>query len=184
MVKPSEERVFHPIEPVYDEHSVILMMGTMPSPKSRELNFFYMHPQNRFWMVMAAVVGEPTPQGREERLKFLHRHHIALWDTVASCRIRGAADSTIYEPIGNDIRPILAKANIRAIFTTGKKAYELYERLIQPLIGRPAVCLPSTSPANRTISLEQLIETYRAALAEYGFPEAPTIDGFPADPGK
>lgn len=174
MAETSHERIVHPLEPVYDADSVILILGTMPSPKSRAAAFYYMHPQNRFWAVMAAVLGVPTPQGREERLRFLHKHHIALWDTVASCRIRGAADSTIFEPVANDIRPILESAKIRAIFTAGKKAHEMYERYIRTLTGRSDFCLPSTSPANRTISEEKLIETYRQALAECDFPVLPT----------
>lgn len=164
-----EERIIHTIDPVYDADSVILILGTMPSPKSRAADFFYMHPQNRFWTVLAAVKGEPAPQGRAERLRFLLRHHIALWDTVASCQIRGAADSSIFEPIANDIRPILETAPIQGIFTTGKKAHEMYERHFLPITGRPDICLPSTSPANQAISLSRLVETYRQALETHGF---------------
>ena len=159
------ERVIHTLEPVVDAESRVLLLGTMPSPKSREAGFYYGHPQNRFWRVLAAVTGEPVPQGTDEKRAFLHRRHIALWDVLHACTIRGADDASIREPEPNDLRRVLDAADIRAIFTTGTKAAALYRRYSQPLTGRPAYPLPSTSPANCRPSLADLTEAYRVLLA-------------------
>lgn len=159
------ERVIHTLEPVVDAGSRVLLLGTMPSPKSREAGFYYGHPQNRFWRVLAAVTGEPVPQGIDEKRAFLHRRHIALWDVLHACTIRGADDASIREPEPNDLRRVLDAADIRAIFTTGTKAAALYRRYSQPLTGRSAYPLPSTSPANCRLSLADLTEAYRVLLA-------------------
>jgi len=150
----------HPIPPVYDENSEMLILGSFPSVKSREAAFFYGHPRNRFWRVTAAVFGEKTPVTIEEKKAFLLRNRIALWDVIASCEIEGSADQSIRHAVPNDLTPILQTANIRRIFVNGKKAEQLYNRLIAPKIGRKAVCLPSTSPANAAKSLEQLIREW------------------------
>ncbi len=160
--------ILHTIPPVYDEASRVLLLGTMPSPKSRQAGFFYGHPRNRMWPVLAGVLDRPTPMGTEARRAFLLEHHIAMWDVLSACTIRGADDSSIRDPEPNDLRPILQTADIRAIFTTGKKAYALYDRYIRPGLGREALCLPSTSPANCRETLETLTAAY-GVLREYLF---------------
>ena len=159
------ERVLHPLEPVADAGSRVLLLGTMPSPKSREAGFYYAHPQNRFWRVLAALGGEETPAGTQERLAFARRHHIALWYVLRACSIEGADDGSIRQPEVNDLRQVLERADIRAIFTTGAKAAALYKRYCLPVTGRPAIPLPSTSPANCRVTLDGLTEAYRAILA-------------------
>lgn len=158
------QKVIHEFEPIYDQNSRILILGTMPSPKSREFGFYYSHPQNRLWKVLAGVFGEPVPLSREEKERFLSGHHIALWDVLSSCAIKGADDSTIADPIPNDINRILAAADIRAIFTNGKKAADLYRKLCYPMTGRSSIYLPSTSPANCAKPYEFLQESYRIIL--------------------
>lgn len=160
-----QETILHTIPPVYDCRSRVLLLGTMPSPKSREAGFFYGHPQNRMWPVLASLFGEETPRGSDARRDFLLRHHIAMWDVLASCTIRGADDGSIRDPVANDLKPLLAQAPIAAIYTTGKKAYTLFNRYIRPDIQREAVCLPSTSPANcRYETMETLQAAYRVIL--------------------
>lgn len=154
-------RVVHPLAPICDASSRVLILGTMPSPKSREIGFYYGHPQNRFWKVMAAIFNEPVPQTNAEREALVLAHGVALWDVLASCSIKGAADGTIADCTPNDIASLLGKAPIRAIFCTGAKAAELYRRLCEPSTGMPCTRLPSTSPANAAVSLPQLIEAYQ-----------------------
>lgn len=156
----SSERVFHELEPVYDERSRVLILGTMPSPKSREAGFYYMHPQNRFWSLLARVLGEPLPPTAQGRRELCLRHNIALWDVLASCDIDGASDSSIKSAVPNDIPALLKKCPITAVFTTGKKAHELYRRFFPDLADD--ICLPSSSPANRAVSEEKMLEEYRA----------------------
>lgn len=157
--------IYHGIPPVYNQQSRVLLLGTIPSPKSRQAGFFYGHPQNRMWPVLARIFEEPVPLGTEARRDFLLSHRIAMWDVLSACTIRGADDSSIRDPVPNDLRPILAEAPIAAIFTTGKKAFSLYTRYIRPAIGRDALCLPSTSPANcRYETMETLTAAYRALL--------------------
>lgn len=155
----SAEHVLHKFEPVFDKSSRVLILGTMPSPKSRELGFYYMHPQNRFWKMLAAVLEEPFPATVDERRLLCLRHGIALWDVLASCDIDGAADGSIKNAVPNDIGRLLAKCPIEAVFTTGKKAHELYKRFFPDFM--EDTCLPSTSPANRTISEVKMLEEYR-----------------------
>ncbi len=157
-------RVTHPLEPVFDENSRVLVLGTMPSPKSRETGFYYNHPQNRFWKVMAALFDEPLPQTNEEKRALALSHGIALWDVLASCTIEGAADGTIAECVPNDISRLLGKAPIEAIFCTGAKATELYQRYCEAQTHRGCTRLPSTSPANASASLEDLINAYEQIL--------------------
>ena len=161
------QQVIHPLAPVFDERSRVLILGTMPSPKSRETGFYYGHPQNRFWRVMAELLDEPFPASREERLALALRRHFALWDVLASCVIRGADDGSIREPKANDLSAVLSAAPIEAIFTTGTKAAALYRKLCLPKTGVEAIALPSTSAANcRFYSYEQLVKAY-AAVKEY-----------------
>lgn len=161
------EQVIHPLAPVFDERSRVLILGTMPSPKSRETGFYYGHPQNRFWRVMAELLDEPFPASREERLALALRRHFALWDVLASCVIRGADDGSIREPAANDLSRVLDAAPIEAIFTTGTKAASLYRRLCLPQTRIEAIALPSTSAANcRFYSYGELVKAY-AVLRDY-----------------
>ena len=144
--------------PVYDDHSRALILGTWPSPKSREMAFYYGHPQNRFWPLLAVLTGEPLP-AREDiaaKKQLLLRHGLALWDTLESCTITGASDASIRDVVPNDIAGLLRKAPIRAVFCNGATAY-----------GIPAVRLPSTSPANAACSPARLEELWGAALADW-----------------
>ena len=153
--------ITHPIKPVFDGDSRILILGSFPSVKSREAAFFYGHPQNRFWRVISAVLEADEPQTIEEKRSLLLKKRIAVWDVIASCDIEGSADNTIKNARANDIGQILACANIQAIFVNGKTAQKYYDRYIKPTIGRDAVCLPSTSPANATYSLDRLIKAWK-----------------------
>lgn len=159
-----KSEIKHPFPPLFDCDSKILILGSFPSVKSREENFFYGHPQNRFWKVMAAVLDEDVPKSIEDKRSMLLRHNIALWDSIASCEIEGSSDASIDKVVPNDLTPIFARANIQAVFCNGKKAHELYRKHIEPMIGRKALCLPSTSPANASWSLEKLIGEYSRAM--------------------
>ena len=150
----------HPFPPLYDKNSKILILGSFPSVKSREQMFFYGHPQNRFWKVVSAVMGTDTPETIEEKQSFLHSNHIALWDVIASCDITGSSDSSIKNVVANDIMEILNNADIKQIFVNGKTAEKYYNKFIRDIIGRDAVCLPSTSPANAGWSIEKLINEW------------------------
>ena len=152
--------VTHEFDAFFDQDSRVLILGTIPSPKSREQGFYYGHPQNRFWKVLADVLGEEFPQTVEERKRFLKRNHIALWDVLESCEIKGASDVSIRNAKPNDMNRILQAADIRAIFATGAKAAQLYKKLCFPECGVEAVRLPSTSPANCGCSYEKLREAY------------------------
>lgn len=154
-------RIEHPIRPVYRADSEILILGSFPSVKSREAMFFYGHPQNRFWRVVSAVYEDACPQTVPERRDFLLRHRIAAWDVIASCEITGSSDASIRSVRANDLGPILETAQIRQIFVNGRTAEALYRRHIEPVTGRPAICLPSTSPANAAWSLERLITAWQ-----------------------
>lgn len=158
--------VVHTIEPVFDARSRVLVLGTMPSPASRDAGFYYGHPRNRFWPVMASLFGEQeVPRGVEGRRTFALRHRVALWDVLASCTIHGASDASIADPVPNDLRRILDAAPIVAVFATGSKAWNLYRRFCEPATGVSAIKLPSTSPANASWSLERLVEAYRPVRA-------------------
>ena len=152
--------VIHPIEPVFDENSKVLILGSFPSVKSREAQFFYGHPQNRFWRVLAAVFEDAVPESTETKKACLLAHGVALWDVIASCEIAGSSDATIRNVSVNDVGRILDTAQIRTIFVNGKTAEKYYNRYLRPVLGRDAVCLPSTSPANASWSMERLVEAW------------------------
>ena len=158
------QTVVHTIPPLYDSHSRVLLLGSIPSPKSREIGFFYGHPQNRFWRVLAAVLGEEVPQTIEDKRTMCLKHHVALWDTIARCYIAGASDTSIRNAVPNDIGKLVRESEITRIFATGGKSAELYRKLIEPTLHIPITQLPSTSPANAAWSLERLIEAYRVIL--------------------
>lgn len=152
--------ILHPISPVYDENSNILILGSFPSVKSREQGFFYGHPQNRFWKVLSAIFNRAEPQTVEEKRQFLLSSRIALWDVIGSCEIVGSADSSIRNAVPNDLRIILDAADIHAIFVTGKTAEKYYNKYARDSLKRDAICLPSTSPANAAWSLDRLVEAW------------------------
>lgn len=155
----------HPIKPVYDENSTMLILGSFPSVKSREQGFFYGHPQNRFWRVLAAIMKEEVPQTIDEKQAFLIRNHIAVWDVIASCEIVGSSDSSIKNVVANDLTPILSTSSINNIYVNGKKAEQLYKKYIEKSINQKCICLPSTSPANAAWSLERLIQNWGEKLS-------------------
>lgn len=159
--------IIHPISPVFDKASKILILGSFPSIKSREACFFYGHPQNRFWKVVATVFDEEVPGTIKEKRAFLLRNNIAVWDVIHSCDIEGSSDSTIRNVTVNDLNEILNTADIKEIYVNGKAALKYYKKYTEPLIGRPAVCLPSTSPANAAWNLERLVEEWRILLKDY-----------------
>ena len=156
--------IVHPINPIYDDNSEILILGSFPSVKSREQGFFYGHPQNRFWRVLARVYDCQTPNTIEEKTAFLLDNHIALWDVIKSCEITGSADSSIKNVEINDISEILNNSQVKRIFANGKKAEALYKRYIEKDIKIKAVCLPSTSPANASFSEDRLFEYWKNAI--------------------
>lgn len=153
--------VIHPFEPIYDQNSKVLVLGSFPSPKSRKLGIYYGHPQNRFWKVLSLVFEDSFPETIEEKRYFILKHHIALWDVIESCEIEGASDSSISNVKVNDIQSLLEKTKIKAIITTGKKADALYKKYCEKEIGIKSICLPSTSPANCAIKEKELIEAYQ-----------------------
>ena len=159
-----ESAVVHEIQPVYDKHSKILILGSFPSVKSRESGFFYGHPQNRFWRVLASLHGTATPSDTEEKKKLLCDMGVALWDVIASCEITGSADSTITKVVPNDLSAVLDKVPIERIFVNGKTAERYYNRYLGKRVGREAACLPSTSPANAAWSLERLVGAWGVIL--------------------
>ena len=150
----------HPFGPLYNEKSKVLILGSFPSVKSREENFFYGHPQNRFWKVLSKVLGHKTPQTIDEKREFLLKNGIALWDVIASCEITGSSDSSIKDVTANDISVILDAADIKKIYVNGKTAEKYYNKYIKNKTGREAVCLPSTSPANAAWNVERLARVW------------------------
>ena len=153
--------IVHPIAPVFDEYSRVLILGSFPSVKSREEMFFYGHPQNRFWRVLAAVFEEDVPQTIEEKKRFLLSHHIALWDVIASCEICGSADSSIKDVVPNDLSLILRTADIKKIYVNGKTAEKYYRKYQKDAAGREAFLLPSTSPANAAWTVQKLTSSWQ-----------------------
>ena len=156
-----QNSIVHPIPPVFDKDSGILILGSFPSVKSRETGFFYGHPQNRFWKVVSEVYNEELPVTVPEKRAFLLRCHIAVWDVIHSCEITGSSDASIKNAVPNDLDIILNSADIKAIYVNGKTAEKYYRKYTEALTGRPAVCLPSTSPANAAWSLERLTEAWK-----------------------
>ena len=151
----------HPIPPVYDENSEILILGSFPSVKSREQGFFYGHPQNRFWRVVSAVFGCSVPVTVDEKVKFLLENRIAVWDVIGSCEITGSSDSSIKDVVPNDLSRILDKTDIKKIFLNGRTAEKYYRKYAADSVKLEAVCLPSTSPANAAWSEDMLIAAWR-----------------------
>ena len=159
-----QQHQIHTISPVYNEHSRILILGSFPSVKSREAGFFYGHPQNRFWKVLANVFQAEVPGTIEEKKACLVDHRVAVWDVIGKCEITGASASSIRNVVQNPISKILETTKIEQIFVNGKKAEQLYQRYIYPQTKRNAICLPSTSPANASWNLEKLTEAWKIVL--------------------
>lgn len=157
-------RIDHPFPPVVDEDCRVLILGSFPSVKSRADGFFYGHPQNRFWRVLAAVYGEPVPQDISAKKALLLRHHIALWDVVASCEITGSSDATVKNAVPVDIARVTDTAPIRRVLCNGALAGKLYARHLEGTVSLKADVLPSTSPANAAWTLDKLIAAWKSAL--------------------
>lgn len=157
--------IVHPFPPLYDENSQILILGSFPSVKSREAMFFYGHPQNRFWKVASRIFGAPVPETIDEKKKFLLSNKIALWDVIASCEIKGSSDSSIKNVVPNDLSEIFKKADIKHIFVNGKTAEKYYNKYTKDTVGKAAVCLPSTSPANAAWTVERLVKAWEIIKA-------------------
>ncbi len=151
----------HTFEPVYDKNSKVLILGSFPSVKSRENQFYYGHPQNRFWKVIAQLANSPVPQSIEEKKQLLLKNNIAIWDVIASCSIQGSSDTSIKDVVVNDFSEIISSSAIERIYVNGGKAYELYHKYAEAQTNIPAIKLPSTSPANAAWSLERLCEAWR-----------------------
>ena len=157
-------RIQHPFEPLYNENSRILILGSFPSVKSREQQFFYGHPQNRFWKVISSLFDENVPTTIPEKKDLILCHGLALWDSIASCEIVGSSDASIRNAKANDISLILNSSPIEKIICNGKKSYELYKKYIEEQTGRTAICLPSTSPANASWTIDKLIDAWSVLL--------------------
>ena len=159
---PNLDFVQHSIEPVFDTSSVVLVLGTMPSPASRKIGFYYGHKQNRFWRVLAKLWQEPVPQSIAEKKRFALDHKVALWDVLASCDIAGASDASIVNPKPNDLSRIFSNAPIQSVCTTGSRATQLFQKFQAPLFPNIThIALPSTSSANARMSFEALVEAYQ-----------------------
>lgn len=165
MVKKMEyEHVEHVFKPVFDENSKVLILGSFPSVKSREGQFYYHHPQNRFWKIISRLMDETVPVTIKEKKELLLKYHIAVWDVIASCDIIGSSDSSIKNVVPADVNQILKQAPIRCIYANGGTAYRLYQKYCEENTGREAVKLPSSSPANAVWSLERLCEYWGKEL--------------------
>lgn len=158
------QHITHPFSPIYDDNSEILILGSLPSVKSRENAFYYGHPQNRFWRVMAALYHEDVPESVEEKKQLLLNNHIALWDVIHSCDIRGSSDSSIRNAVPTDLQSILENSTVRKIFANGKTAAALYRKYQFKKTGMEIVTLPSTSPANAVWTFERLCEAWTIIL--------------------
>ena len=155
--------------PVYSEHSRALILGSWPSPKSWAMGFYYGHPNNRFWPLLAGLTGEPVParEDIEAQRAMILDHGLALWDVLASCTIEGASDASIRDAVPEDIAFLLARAPIQAVFCNGAAAHKLYTRYMESVSGIPAVKLPSTSPANAAWQMDRLYTAWGQALGPY-----------------
>ncbi len=157
----------HPFAPICDETSRILILGSFPSVKSRENHFYYGHPQNRFWKVMAHILRCDVPSTIPEKTAMLLTHHVAIWDVLASCEITGSSDASIKNPVPNDIGQVTRRADLAAVFCNGSKSRALFDRYLAHLVPLPVYTLPSTSPANAQFRLERLCAVWQETLGPY-----------------
>lgn len=158
------KKVEHELGPIYNSNSKILILGSIPSPKSREYGFYYAHPQNKFWNILSDLFNVKIENDNNIKKEFLLKHNIALWDVISSCDIVGADDSSIKNVEVNDINLILDNSDVKKIFTTGKKAYNLYMKYCYPKTNIEAYYLPSSSSANANITYENLLNEYKIIL--------------------
>ncbi len=158
------EHIVHPFPPLFDENSEILILGSLPSVKSREQMFFYGHPQNRFWPLIAMLLDEPAPRSTEEKKQLVLKHHIALWDTIFSCDIIGSGDSSIRNVVPTDLKPIVRGSKIKRIFCNGQTSWKYYHRFQEKELGIEAAALPSTSPANAAWTMDRLADAWEILL--------------------
>lgn len=149
--------IYHELGPFYNKESEILILGSLPSVKSRQEKFYYAHSQNRFWKILSKIYNEEIPNTIKEKKEFLIKHKIALWDVIASCEITGSNDNSIKNVTPNDINKIISNSNITKIFTTGNKAYELYNKYCLNKTNIKAIKLPSTSPAYCKKDIENIL---------------------------
>jgi TDG/mug DNA glycosylase family protein len=156
-----EKGLNHPFRPVIDARSRALVLGSFPSVKSRENAFYYGHPQNRFWRVLAALFAQEVPYSIDDKIAFLLERRIALWDVVSACDITGSADSALIPLRLNDIASLLRGTQIRRLFANGQKAGRLYREHLENQTGIPIQILPSTSPANAAWTPEKLITAWQ-----------------------
>ena len=154
----------HPFPPLFDKDSRLLILGSFPSVKSRETMFFYGHPQNRFWKVIASIFDEKVPSSIDEKRELILRNHLALWDVIAECEIEGSSDASIKNAKANDLSVILKNAPIQKIIVNGKTAEKAYNKYIEPVTGIKAVVLPSTSPANAVWTLDRLVDAWGSEI--------------------
>lgn len=159
-----ESRVVHNLLPFYNKDSEILILGSIPSVKSREVGFYYAHPQNRFFKILSDIYEEIEPISIEDKKLFLTKHKIALWDVIKSCTITGSSDSSIKDVVVNDIKTLIKNTNIKIIYTTGKKAYNLYNKYLLNDVGIKAIYLPSSSPANQTKKYSEIVNEYKKSV--------------------
>lgn len=160
----TKKKVIHPLDPIFDKDCEILLLGSIPSVKSREENFYYAHPKNRFWKVLSKVYESNHPINNEEKIEFLLNHHIAIWDVIHSCNIKNSSDASITNVKVNNIKKLIKSTKIKRIFTLGKTAKKYYDKYCLSNTKIEAISLPSTSPANATYSLEKLVIEYKKAL--------------------
>ncbi len=158
------QHIVHPFGPLYDEKAEILILGSLPSVKSREQQFFYGHPQNRFWKLIASLYGVPAPETIEEKKALILDHHIALWDTIYSCDIKGSSDSSIRNAVPTDLKTVVDSSRITRVFCNGKTSGKYYHKYQEKVLGIPAEELPSTSPANAAWTMERLMEAWSVIL--------------------
>lgn len=149
----------HTIDPVYSPESKILILGSFPSVKSREAGFYYAHPTNRFWKILAALFNTELPD-IESRKSFLLSHGIALWDTIGRCTIKGSSDSSIEDAVPNDIASLINTTNIHTIILNGNKSRDMFRKYLSDYIEADVITLPSTSAANASYSLPELIDAW------------------------
>ena len=160
------EHIIHPFEPLFDENAEILILGSLPSVKSREQGFFYGHKQNRFWRLMARLYGEPEPayDDIEAKKAIILNNHIALWDSIYSCDIIGSSDSSIKNVAPTDLKRVVEQSHVRRVYCNGSTSGKYYEKYHEARLGIRAVTLPSTSPANAAWTLERLTEAWSVVL--------------------
>ena len=159
-------KVIHPFEPVYSTESKILILGSFPSVKSREDNFYYAHPQNRFWRIIASILNEDVPRNINQKKDILLNGKIAVWDVLKSCKIEGSSDASIKEPIVNDISKVLDITNISCIFFYGNEAFNIYNKYLKSKLHIKCKVLPSTSPANAMWNFDRLLEVWKKEIIE------------------